>query len=1444
MSKEIAQTVGGKKFGLLLVLLAALAVFATLASQFRGADAAFVASPTFTADLASPQPAGTTVTFTAVVAHDGTALAAAPITVTFPVGWTAVTAGTCTGTGLSATPTLTAGQGGQTATCSVTDTPTGSGAITFRASAVLTADSAGPTLNAAPATATAAAYVAEAGLTVSKVNNPALITPAGGTVTSTITVTNETATATTGGVVVTDAIDTANLTIAAGNPAGFTCTSANPAGWSAAGITTTDTTLLTCTSTAALAANTSIDLVIPMTVPASTTGVDVTDTANASAIINGATVTAAPDSATVTQGATGNVELRHVNEAGDLVVNADGNPLQDIFNNARGARHNVCLFTDTGVDAAQTPFNLGVPLNLSNIQITNGGGYKTTLDDEPNFTNPVFFTGLAGSDSEGANCFSYTSTGAGDQLITVVATIGGTTATIDWDSNLNGNGIAPANQTNNALVKEWNVLETSNVTNAGTAVSGAGTNNVVYNKSIPLTLNPVTGLNQFAAVTFADAFAGSHTTSTGSALAAPSLVGVNWTATLTGCGTINGGTAQVVGTTTSDTLGNAVPASVIYAGTNCGLGSTAKIVFVGQEPGALGSGVGNTVTQTVNITFTQASPVKQVLLAWAGQTVVLDHDWNIPAGLDNDRSPLSVQECSLDDGNGNVDVIYTKQAQGPGAFVAGSADQVTVDVGSDCISRALYESEDPGEVDITATAGSTPSNIAFVIYYMKLNNVNVSLVSQVSKPTHNSSVAADYAPGNPWDASKDAADNTATWNVSKDILVRGRVSGWFTNSNPSGRAADTTDPQNVLPANRWVMPDDWVNIAGGSALAGTFRPTYDLMFAPNNTSGIALGTPVGGTSVQVTTTVAGSGTGFAGCTTSTPAKAASPLKVAANTSLTANTSIMVGASGPFTILNVTGTSITLGATCGTTGFLAAAPAVGTPVLVLGGVPFEGPYSLIDIPGLAGSNGGNAGAALSSNGTSTRDTVLGDGVVDWWDAPMPPAPVSVSVRGTGYLKQVIKSDVYYLGTPNSSLQVYPNPYYIQNIPANQEIPAVSAGGGYLWNSWNGQGAYTFWTAAVVGTNSAGIGDATVTATQATELAAIRTAFTDSSIARDLVVYSDNHGEFMVTANGDFKTDLSACATNALAGGKLCATGDEVGTGTISAVADYPQFKKHFPVASNTAEVTWTWGGYKDVTVEAGETDQFKYVVFHAMDRDGFCSNAATGAVLLHPVLTSNVNNTFNNNPSETIDFLIDSGEGIILSTSGGNVGGSVAGAVNDGKQFAQGVPTYSVADEAAAATGKKVFPLSDLAGEGQVDECQAWIKVSNSLLGTLNVLTVAHNDEGNEGFDRVIDLTGTTSYTLNFRWSLITWAGANNISVADAIKGGEGTANPDGNDISAQVTAIYGWNQSAQTWLGFFPTGVDVPGANNLNTLTTGQAYWIAITGPGSVTWTVTTDVGR
>jgi len=133
-------------------------------------------------------------------------------------------------------------------------------------------------------------------------------------------------------------------------------------------------------------------------------------------------------------------------------------------------------------------------------------------------------------------------------------------------------------------------------------------------------------------------------------------------------------------------------------------------------------------------------------------------------------------------------------------------------------------------------------------------------------------------------------------------------------------------------------------------------------------------------------------------------------------------------------------------------------------------------------------------------------------------------------------------------------------------------------------------------------------------------------------------------------------------------------------------------------------------------------------------------------------------------------------------------------------------------------------------------------VSNSLLGVLDVLTDAHDDEGDIAFDSIIDLQGTATFTLNFRWSLVTWTGADATPVADALKGTG--ANDAGNDISDQVTVVYGWDAPAQDWLGYFPGGVNVPGANDLTKLMSGAAYWIAIKGPGSVNWTIATDVGQ
>ena len=230
-----------------------------------------------------------------------------------------------------------------------------------------------------------------------------------------------------------------------------------------------------------------------------------------------------------------------------------------------------------------------------------------------------------------------------------------------------------------------------------------------------------------------------------------------------------------------------------------------------------------------------------------------------------------------------------------------------------CISRALFEDEGQGQVDIEAfvdydsqqsvlraQSGLNTTKVAFVIYYMKINTINVSLVTQVSKPSHNSSSISDYSPGNPWDASKDDADNAAEWNVSKDLLVRGRVTGWFTNENPSGRAADTSNPLNVLPADRWVMPNDWPLLAGGPAdpadgsdaigTAEQFRPYYDLMFAPNNTRGISLANPTG-TSAVIVTAVATGNTGKGSAASAIKVNSCASLPVGAGTVIVGTTAV-------------------------------------------------------------------------------------------------------------------------------------------------------------------------------------------------------------------------------------------------------------------------------------------------------------------------------------------------------------------------------------------------------------------------------------------------------------------------------------------------------------------------------------------------------------------------
>ena len=254
-----------------------------------------------------------------------------------------------------------------------------------------------------------------------------------------------------------------------------------------------------------------------------------------------------------------------------------------------------------------------------------------------------------------------------------------------------------------------------------------------------------------------------------------------------------------------------------------------------------------------------------------------------------------------------------------------------------------------------------------------------------------------------------------------------------------------------------------------------------------------------------------------------------------------------------------------------------------------------------------------------------------------------------------------------------------------------------------------------------------------------------------------------------------------------------------------------------------------GGYSSASVSQ-DGARVVYVVFHALDNGGFCDAAAFGAVSLHPVLTDAPNDTMINggtgrpNPRATLDVYIDSGEGVILETNAGPVSGA---------RSVTGLKTFSTYRNAQSATPIKSFPPLVA---GVADECQAWVKIVSASDGPANVLMIFHDDHGDIGFDRIVNGPRTTTVSLAPRWSLVSWAGPDGVSVADAL-GAKGAA-AGGSDVTGQVSAVYAWDSATGTWLAYFPGAANVPGANTLSKLETGRPYWIAIAGASPVTWTV------
>jgi hypothetical protein len=194
------------------------------------------------------------------------------------------------------------------------------------------------------------------------------------------------------------------------------------------------------------------------------------------------------------------------------------------------------------------------------------------------------------------------------------------------------------------------------------------------------------------------------------------------------------------------------------------------------------------------------------------------------------------------------------------------------------------------------------------------------------------------------------------------------------------------------------------------------------------------------------------------------------------------------------------------------------------------------------------------------------TVVPDGKLNKWDAPMPAAKiifqiqaagVTPNINTAGYFKSAMKSDIYY--TMVGQTLVYVNPFYQSLIPAHEAIPAFINNGGYDWDSFDSSyGPYTFWQM--------------INQHAVTPLVATSDPSGHPTVAE---VYSDNHGEAMIWLNGNWNLYLQQFFYKA--GSVDVPFGATVATTTIQATADYPYSRLHQAIQSNMDTKTWLWGG---------------------------------------------------------------------------------------------------------------------------------------------------------------------------------------------------------------------------------------------------------------------------
>ncbi len=610
-----------------------------------------------------------------------------------------------------------------------------------------------------------------------------------------------------------------------------------------------------------------------------------------------------------------------------------------------------------------------------------------------------------------------------------------------------------------------------------------------------------------------------------------------YTYNVTGPGGINNATGTSVGglcagtTGTTSTLGGS---TATLCSTGIGTGTVqacfAPANTVNTQPGVCSNVINFSFTAP-----TQSRVIPYV--RWAGEKIVLTKCFGGAGFGNNGLFAGSVVEFNLqaDSAVGATLIpaaLDTTGTEAPGTTgpvgggtstpaLAGSNTVYTVADQNGCATVIAYATNE-GVVDVDAALYSTGVSTtvggvqlvnehAFEVYFLKFDHLDLenitfstyqtatalspALTFTSSKPapvgfpaSFPGSLAATFTLPNP-PGTGQVAGGTYAVPICNIDYVRAMVHGYFEMpGDPSGRPASNVALTGassvngtgtaaagsyVLPAGRWVLPEDWPVLAtfagftSGSPLNITPSSVYawDLnsgwVFNPNGENADLCFTDTSTTTLSSTIPAANTAPGPIGvgnyntgpCYGNDGALyAGNPYSTAPGDFNTGDcaSGLTVGI-GPFDATQACRTDNT-----------ATQTFVGSPS-AYGGAPYA---TVLQPPGSTILSATSA-STFALGPLSTNSTYLPNGTLNEWDAPMPPAQVSFGITsGPGTLDQVNKTGLYALnlgttynsnGTVNTlGVAAFPDPFYSEAIPASPLIPPILNNGGYLWDTYGFRG----------------------------------------------------------------------------------------------------------------------------------------------------------------------------------------------------------------------------------------------------------------------------------------------------------------------------------------------------------------------------------------------------